>query len=71
MYVLPDSGWVTFGIRSEGDVPGAIALFRLAYERAVAAQDENAERVKGRRTSRIRRVEVCDSGHSVSRSAAR
>ncbi len=49
MYVLPDSGWVTFGIRSEGDVPAAIAPFRPAYERAVAAQDKNAERVKGHR----------------------
>jgi len=36
-HVLPDSGWVSYPIRSEADIPGAIALFRLAYDRAVAA----------------------------------
>ena len=43
-HVLPDSGWVTYRLSSEADVPGAIALFRLSYERAVAAQQERAER---------------------------
>jgi hypothetical protein len=37
-HVLPDSGWVSFWIESPDDVEGAIALFRLAYERAVAAR---------------------------------
>jgi hypothetical protein len=35
-HVLPDSGWVSYYIRSADDVPGAIALFRLNYERIVA-----------------------------------
>jgi hypothetical protein len=43
-HVLPESGWVTYDIRSEADVPGAIALFRLSYERAVAARKERAKR---------------------------
>ncbi len=43
-HVLPESGWVTYDIRSEVDVPGAIALFRLSYERAVAAQEEYSRR---------------------------
>ena len=37
-HVLPDSGWVSFWIESGDDVEGAIALFRLAYERALAAR---------------------------------
>jgi Family of unknown function (DUF5519) len=36
-HVLPDSGWISYRIRGEQDVPGAIELFRLSYERAVAA----------------------------------
>jgi hypothetical protein len=35
-HVLPQSGWVSYPIRDEGAVDGAIALFRLAYERATA-----------------------------------
>jgi hypothetical protein len=34
----PDSGWITFEIRREEDVDAAIALFRLAYERALEAK---------------------------------
>lgn len=37
-HVLPDSGWVSYPIGGEADVPGAIALFRLAYERATSAR---------------------------------
>jgi hypothetical protein len=37
-HVLPESGWVSYPIRGADDVPGAIALFRLAYDRAVAAR---------------------------------
>jgi hypothetical protein len=33
-HILPDSGWVSYPIRDERAVPGAIALFRLSYERA-------------------------------------
>lgn len=37
-HVLPDSGWVSYPIRGEADVDGALDLFRLAYERATAAR---------------------------------
>ncbi|MGZ4319827.1 MAG: luciferase domain-containing protein [Gaiellaceae bacterium] len=37
-HVLPDSGWVTFRVRSEADVAEAVELFRLAYERARVAE---------------------------------
>ena len=43
-HALPESGWVTCQLSSEADVPGAIALFRLSYERALAAQQERADR---------------------------
>jgi hypothetical protein len=33
-HVMPDSGWVSYYIRSEEDVPGAIDLFRLNYDRS-------------------------------------
>ena len=36
-HVLPDTGWVSFRIATPQDVDDAIGLFRLAYERAVAA----------------------------------
>lgn len=45
-HVLPDSGWVSFPIRDETDVPGAIALFRLAYERATATAASHAHATK-------------------------
>ena len=32
-HILPDTGWVSYYIRSADDLPGAIALFRLNYER--------------------------------------
>ncbi len=35
-HILPDSGWVSFPIRGEEDIQGALDLFRLAYDRAVA-----------------------------------
>ena len=38
-HVLPDSGWVSVPVRSTDDVPALLGLFRLAYDRAVAAQD--------------------------------
>jgi hypothetical protein len=37
-HILPDTGWVTFPINAPADVERAIELFRLSYERAVAAQ---------------------------------
>jgi hypothetical protein len=36
-HIVPESGWVSFHIESLGDVDEAIALFRLAYDRAEAA----------------------------------
>src|SRR4249919_172631 len=36
-HILPDSGWVSFVIRSRSDVPAAVALFRLNYDRPWAA----------------------------------
>ncbi len=35
-HVLPQTGWVSYPIRGEGDVEGAIELFRLNYERLTA-----------------------------------
>ena len=35
-HILPLSGWVSYPIRDAAAVPGAVALFRLAYERATA-----------------------------------
>lgn len=32
-HTLPHSGWISFRIRSEHDVPAAIELFRLNYDR--------------------------------------
>jgi hypothetical protein len=37
-HVRPETGWVSFWIDGEGDVPRAIELFRLSYERALAAR---------------------------------
>jgi Luciferase len=37
-HVLPDSCWVSFWMETPDDVERAIALFRLAYECAVAAR---------------------------------
>lgn len=47
-HVLPDSGWVSFRIESPGDVEHAIALFRLAYERASDASARTRRRLDGR-----------------------
>lgn len=35
-HILPASGWVSYYMRQPEDVPGAIALFRLNYERLTA-----------------------------------
>jgi Family of unknown function (DUF5519) len=37
-HVLPASGWVSFWIEGEQDVDDVVALFRLSYERALAAR---------------------------------
>jgi hypothetical protein len=46
-HILPESGWVSYPIRGVGDVAGAIALFRLAYERAVDARGVPAHQTGG------------------------
>ncbi len=35
-HVLPQTGWVSYPIQSEEDVPGALELFRLNYDRLMA-----------------------------------
>jgi hypothetical protein len=34
-HILPDTGWVSYYMRSADDLAGAVALFRLNYERLV------------------------------------
>ena len=38
-HVLPETGWVSYQIRDEGDVAGALELFRRNYERLTARRD--------------------------------
>ena len=41
-YILPESGWISYYIRDNGDVAHVVALFRLNYERpwlAAAGKD--------------------------------
>jgi hypothetical protein len=37
-HILPQTGWVTFYIRSQDDVPALLDLFQLSYERIAAAE---------------------------------
>ena len=39
-HALPDSGWVTRGVRGPEDVAAIVELFALSYERARAAHGE-------------------------------
>lgn len=32
-HIFPQTGWVSYPIRGEGDVPGVLELFRLNYDR--------------------------------------
>jgi hypothetical protein len=41
-HVLPDSGWVTAPIATEDDVENVVGLFKLGYERALAAERRRA-----------------------------
>ena len=38
-HVLPESGWVSYRLDGPDRLGGAIELFRLSYERAVAARE--------------------------------
>jgi hypothetical protein len=50
-HILPLSGWVSYPIRDANAVPGAIALFRLAYERATAKGEVHRSGAGVRRTA--------------------
>lgn len=39
-HIFPNTGWVSYRVRDESAVPGAIELFRMSYERAMAAQEK-------------------------------
>ncbi len=41
-HMLPNTGWVTFRIRTEHDVPSALALLRLNYERLIGTAARTA-----------------------------
>jgi hypothetical protein len=41
-HVLPESGWVSYSIRGEEDVKGALELFRLNYDLITARGRETA-----------------------------
>jgi len=41
-HVQPETGWASYSIRSKKDVPGALDLFRLNYERNVAREKDEA-----------------------------
>ncbi len=41
-HVLPETGWVSYPIRGEEDVAGALELFRLNYERLTAREKDGA-----------------------------
>ncbi len=42
-HILPQSGWVSYPIRDASAIPGALALFHLAYERAVGVNHKEKE----------------------------
>jgi len=41
---MPDSGWLTVPVRTAADLPGAVEVFRLAYERAQRKAARGGER---------------------------
>jgi hypothetical protein len=41
-HVVPDSGWVSRRITGDDDVSDVVELFRLSYDRAVAAAERRA-----------------------------
>jgi len=41
-HMLPNTGWVSFRLRTEHDVPGALELLRLNYNRLVGAHARTA-----------------------------
>ncbi len=41
-HVLPRTGWVSYRIRGDGDIDGALGLFRKNYERLTARKGAGA-----------------------------
>lgn len=41
-HVMPETGWVSYRIRSEADEDGAVELFRLNYERLTRSKTARA-----------------------------
>lgn len=37
-HILPDTGWVSYPIRSADDLPELVALFRMQYDRLAGAR---------------------------------
>ena len=48
-HILPQTGWVSYPIRGEEDVPGALELFRMNYERLAARRGGKAVKESGTR----------------------
>jgi hypothetical protein len=46
-HVLPQTGWVSYPIRGEEDVPGALELFRMNYERPTVRRGGKAAEEPG------------------------
>ncbi len=48
-HVLPQTGWVSYPIRGEEDISGALELFRMNYERLTARRGKTAAEGSGAR----------------------
>lgn len=44
-HILPDTGWVSYYMRDMADLPGAVELFRLNYERLAGRDSALAARI--------------------------
>ena len=38
-HILPQTGWVSYPLHGEDDVPGALESFRISYDRLVACRE--------------------------------
>jgi Family of unknown function (DUF5519) len=47
-HVLPQTGWVSYPIRGEEDVEGALELFRMNYDRLTARRHGEDKDLSGR-----------------------
>ncbi len=62
------AGVVSFHVRGPEDVPGAVELFRMNYERAKASAERREERTERKRNSEDEQ-DRRDSGRHIERSA--